>query len=81
MENKFKPNKTGVLKFTKKYKQMLLDSGDDDYILLAELEGQRIQFMTYPQIAIDKSMIMVNVSESFEGQIPHSCLKEIEDIR
>ena len=70
----YKPQWSGVLKFRRGYKNTLLESGDADYINLANMEGERISFMKVPYIGYHDVPPNVNICEPAEMNISISIL-------
>ena len=78
---RFIPTHTGVLKFTKKYVQMLVDSEDKDFIKLSKMGGKRIAFqMPSMYFKFPGVQPNVNICEPFEGTISRSLFKQIEKL-
>jgi len=65
----FQPNRKGVLKFSRQYKKVLLESQDEDFIALANMEGQEIEFKSFPQPAISKEYLNVYINTPIEMSI------------
>ncbi len=76
----YKPQWSGVLRFPKEYKKMLLDSEDLDYIKLAKMEGSRISFMRVPYIGLPGVPPNVNICEPTEMNISISLLVDHKEL-
>ena len=74
----FKVDATGVLNFPKSYEKMLRESGDEDYIKLADMNGKRVEMYIPLQPAVSKSMINVGIREPIPMTLSYSQFKDVQ---
>ncbi len=79
-DKRFVPTHSGVIKFTKKYKKLLVESGDDDFIRLADMEGERIALMSQLQMGVDSSNLTVPICDPIEMMLPRKYIIDIEEL-
>lgn len=62
----FNPTGKGIFKFPQEFKDKLLATEDRDFRDLANMDGQEVYFMGFPQPALNKKDIKVYVNAPIE---------------
>jgi len=76
----FKATHVATLKIPKKYEKKLIDSGDDDFVALAKMNGKDIAIMFHPGPLVGRNMEEVAIFEPFEGMLDKKYIKNIRSL-
>lgn len=77
---KYRAMHTAKIDLPKEYKDKLLKSGDDDFVKLAKMDGERVAIISFPQPLVDRDEFKVGIFEPFEGMIKKKYLSDLKMI-
>ena len=75
---KYRATHTATLSLSKLYAKELVESGDEDFMALANMNGERIAIVSFPQPLVNKNDFEVGIFEPFEGMINKRNVSKIE---
>lgn len=79
-DGKYTATHIATLNMPKKYVKKLKNSGDPDFIALADMNGMQIPIMFPPQPYVDANSVEVAIFEPFEGMLSKNHIKDIRPL-